>query len=128
MLQYFFTIRRRVRRRRRAPNKAAFETHKDAAKILALQKLELFNKVYNFTYKKVFIKNHTSRWGSCSKLGNINFNYKIALLPDHLTNYVIVHELCHLGQFNHSKAFWELVAKTVPNFRECRMELRHHRA
>lgn len=128
MLRFFFRKIRRIKRRRRKPSKIGFEKYKHAARALVLQKLEKFNAVYNFSYKKIFIKNHTSRWGSCSKLGNINFNYKVVLLPEHLANYVIVHELCHLGQFNHSRAFWELVAKTIPNFRACRQELRHHRA
>ena len=61
------------------------------------------------------------------KKGNINFNYKIALLPVHLADYIIVHELCHLGQFNHSQKFWNLVAKTFPNYLEIRKELKNIR-
>jgi predicted metal-dependent hydrolase len=58
------------------------------------------------------------------RLGNINFNYKIALLPPRLADYIVVHELCHLGEFNHSKAFWDLVAVAIPDYRERRAELR----
>jgi predicted metal-dependent hydrolase len=53
----------------------------------------------------------------------LNFNYKIALLPAHLVDYIIVHELCHLGQMNHSAKFWELVSKTTPNYLALRKEL-----
>jgi hypothetical protein len=64
------------------------------------------------------------RWGSCSKKGNLNFNYKIALLPQRHSDYVIVHELCHLREFNHSKKFWDLVEQAVPNHRALRTELK----
>jgi hypothetical protein len=53
----------------------------------------------------------------------MSFNYRIVLLPDHLRDYVIVHELCHLGEFNHSKEFWNLVARAVPDHRAVRHEL-----
>ena len=91
---------------------------------LATSKLALYNQHYNLPYKNITIKNTKTRWGSCSHRGNLNFNYKIALLPDHLTNYIVVHELCHRGQFNHSQKFWDLVAETIPNHLELRRELR----
>lgn len=71
------------------------------------------------------IRNQKSRWGSCSTKGNLNFNYKLAIIPSHLADYVIVHELCHLGEFNHSQKFWDLVAKTMPGYKEMRNELKH---
>ncbi|MCU0660293.1 MAG: M48 family metallopeptidase [Candidatus Pacebacteria bacterium] len=83
-----------------------------------------FNKVYKFKFNKVSIKNQKTRWGSCSKRGNLNFNYKIALLPEKLAEYVVVHELCHLGQFNHSQKFWNLVAKTMPDYLDIKEELK----
>ncbi len=70
------------------------------------------------------IKNHKTRWGSCSELGNLNFNYKLIFLPDAIVDYIVVHEICHLIEFNHSQDFWRLVARTIPNFRELRHELR----
>jgi len=75
-------------------------------------------KPYNFKINRISIKNTKSRWGSCSKKGNLNFSYKIALLSKDLADYVIVHELCHLGEFNHSKRFWKLVSLTIPNYLE----------
>lgn len=92
---------------------------------LATTKLALFNKHYNFSYKNIVIRNQKTRWGSCSRKGNLNFNYKIALIPEHLADYIIVHELSHLGQFNHSHKFWDLVAETIPNHHELRRELRN---
>lgn len=80
-----------------------------------LQNLKLFDRV-----NRIAIKNTRSRWGSCSKRGDLNLNYKIALLPAQLADYIIVHELCHLGEFNHSKKFWNLVSLAIPNYKELR--------
>ncbi len=87
-------------------------------------RLEYWNKFYNFSYNKITIKNVKSRWGSCSRKGNLNFNYKIALLPQELADYIVVHELCHLGEMNHSSKFWNLVAQTIPEHKELRRQLK----
>ena len=105
-------------------SKAHFLKHKQTALELAQKKVVSFNQFYQFTFKKITIKNQKTRWGSCSKKGNLNFNYKIALLPEKLSDYIIVHELCHLGAFNHSKKFWNLVARMIPNYKELRRELK----
>lgn len=94
------------------------------AKELVQQKLKQYNEMYKLRWNKVTIKDTKTRWGSCSKRGNLNFNYKIAMLPEHLVDYVVVHELCHLGEFNHSQDFWNLVAKAIPEYKECREELK----
>lgn len=98
--------------------------YKEDARMLAEGRLKHFNAMYGFEYKKVYIRNQKTRWGSCSSRGNLNFNYQIALLPAHLSDYVIVHELCHLKELNHGRNFWKLVEETVPNWKECRNELR----
>jgi len=82
------------------------------------------NRPYKFSYNEIHIKNHRTLWGSCSRKGNLNFNYKIIQLPERLADYIIVHELCHLQEFNHSKRFWDLVAQTIPNHVVLRAELR----
>jgi len=99
--------------------------HKEAARVLVHAKIAQFNALYNFPFKRVAIRNQKSRWGSCSKKGNLNFNYKLALLPERLVDYVIVHELCHLAEFNHGKNFWNLVAQTIPDYAARRRELKY---
>lgn len=102
-----------------------YKKFKNQAKQLALEKIEQWNKQYNFVFNKINIKNQKSRWGSCSKKGNLNFNYKIVDLPHRLVDYLVVHELCHLKEFNHNRSFWELVSQTMPDYKVLRSELRH---
>lgn len=118
--------RRRVRRPRRTAraDRPHYLKHKKEARRIILEKVEAINQIYQFPYKKIFIKNQRTRWGSCSSLKNLNFNFKIAFLPEAFLNYVIAHELCHLKEMNHSVRFWALVAQTVPNYRAIRRDLR----
>lgn len=92
-------------------------SYKESARYFVENRISYFNKFYNFEINRIAIKNQKSRWGSCSKKGNLNFNYKIIFLQPQMADYLIVHELCHLGQFNHSKKFWQLVQKTIPNYK-----------
>lgn len=101
---------------------AVREARRDVA-----ERLVRLNREYGYKIGKVAIRKQKSRWGSCSQKGNLNFNVRIVFLPDHLRDYVIVHELCHLGEFNHSKVFWDLVARTVPDWKTRRKELHRYR-
>jgi hypothetical protein len=102
-----------------------FTTSKrEQARTLVENRLSYINKFYNFKINRIAIKNTTTRWGSCSSKGNLNFNYKIIYLKPHLADYLIVHELCHLGELNHSKKFWALVSKTVPDYDRINKELK----
>ena len=98
--------------------------HREAARSLATIKVKHWSKIYNFDFKKISIRNSKTRWGSCSKKGNLNFNFKIVHLAEPLLDYLIVHELCHLQEFNHSKKFWALIAQTIPNYKALRKELK----
>ena len=100
--------------------------HKEEAYTLTRERVEHFDILYKFSYNKISIKNQRTRWGSCSRKGNLNFNYKILFLPPALRDYVIFHELCHLKEFNHSKGFWDLVTRVIPNYSEIRTELRRN--
>jgi len=90
---------------------------------LVMKKIAKVNAVYNFPFRRVTIKNQKTRWGSCSLQGNLNFNYKIIFLPDRAAEYLVAHELAHLEEYNHSKDFWRLVERAVPDYREQRQEL-----
>jgi predicted metal-dependent hydrolase len=118
----FRRIRRRVVRRR-APTKRYIE-HKEAARALVHARLEALNAHYGFAYNRVAIKDARSRWGSCSQKKNLNFNYRLVFLPAHLVDYIVVHELCHLKEFNHGPSFWTLVAEVVPEYKACIRELK----
>ncbi len=107
----------------RVGRRAHYLTHKETARTLVHARIAHLNQYYQVPIRKVFIKNHRSRWGSCSSKGNLNFNYRVALLPQELVDYVVAHELCHLKEFNHSQKFWELVAQTVPAHKELRRQL-----
>lgn len=81
------------------------------------RRLPDYNQQYGFVYNRVAIRNQGTRWGSCSSKKNLNFNYRLCLLSPDLADYIIVHELCHLGEMNHSRRFWALVAKTFPDYK-----------
>ncbi len=95
---------------------------------LAKQRLAHFNSHYNFTYKKITIRDQNSRWGSCSNSGTLSFNYRIIYLEDALQDYVFVHELCHLKEMNHAQSFWDLVGETIPNYKYLRRKLKRYEA
>ncbi|MBI5870529.1 MAG: M48 family metallopeptidase [Actinobacteria bacterium] len=74
-------------------------------------------------FEKAIIGNQQTRWASCSPKRTISLNQKLLFLPPHLVRYVLVHELCHIRQLNHSRRFWSLVARHEPSWREHRREL-----
>ncbi len=105
-------------------SRADYLIKKEIARKVISQRLNKLNKFYNFKYKRISIRNQKTRWGSCSRRGNLNFNYRLIYLSDKLFDYVLVHELCHLIEMNHSVKFWQLVAKTVPDYKQMRLALR----
>lgn len=78
----------------------------------------------NFSPKKIMIKKLKTRWGSCSCNGSISFNFKLMMMKKSLIDYVIVHELCHLRELNHSKNFWKQVQNILPDYSVYRKELK----
>jgi predicted metal-dependent hydrolase len=104
--------------------KADYLRYKERASIFIAGKVRQLNTVYGYHYRKINVKNQKTRWGSCSRGGNLNFNYKILFLPEKMQDYIIAHEICHLKEFNHSKNFWALVARTVPDHAAVRKELK----
>lgn len=95
----------------------------EALKVIP-ERVEYFAKVIGVTYGKITIRNQKTRWGSCSSKGNLNFNCLLMLAPPEVLDYVVVHELCHRKQMNHSKAFWLEVEKVLPDYKEVRKWLK----
>lgn len=98
--------------------------HKEHARIMVHERLAHFAPLYGFTFGRISIKNMSSRWGSCSAKGNLNFHYKVVELPPDLLDYLIVHELCHRKEMNHGPHFWALVERTIPEYQAARKRLR----
>lgn len=82
------------------------------------KRVSYFAKQIGVTYGKITIRNQKTRWGSCSSKGNLNFNCLLMLTPPEVIDYVVVHELCHRKEMNHSKAFWAEVERVLPNYKE----------
>lgn len=97
---------------------------RERARQLVYARLEHFAALYELSYAGVSIRDQKSRWGSCSAKKHLSFNYRIVLLPPELADYLIVHELCHLAEMNHSARFWEMVRRVVPEYRERAKALR----
>lgn len=82
------------------------------------KRVSYYAKQIGVTYGKITIRNQKTRWGSCSSKGNLNFNCLLMLTPSEVIDYVVVHELCHRKEMNHSVAFWAEVEKVIPNYKE----------
>ena len=79
-------------------------------------RVEHFAQQLKVTYGRITIRTQRSRWGSCSSKGNLNFNCLLALVPEDVLDYIIVHELCHRKHMNHAPAFWTEVARLLPDY------------
>jgi predicted metal-dependent hydrolase len=89
------------------------------ARIIA-DRLPTLARRFNVTYNKISIKNQKSRWASCSKNGNLNFNLLLVAAPSNVIDYVMIHELMHLIEFDHSQQFWQLVREADPDYKKHR--------
>ena len=104
----------------------AISGYRIAAERELLPRLEFYQHVLGLHPEKVRIRDQKKRWGSCSARGSINLNWRLILAPPAISDYVIVHELCHLKELNHSGRFWNLVAGAVPDHKSRRAWLREH--
>ena len=91
---------------------------RERAKSVLTQRTAYFARQIGVTYGRITVRDQKTRWGSCSQTGNLNFNFRLILAPLEVLDYVVVHELCHRRQMNHSTQFWQEVAQVLPDYRK----------
>ena len=91
---------------------------RERAKSVLAQRTAYFARQVGVTYGRITVRDQKTRWGSCSQTGNLNFNFRLILAPPEVLDYVVVHELCHRRQMNHSAQFWQEVAHVLPDYRK----------
>ena len=129
-LRFLEKHRQWVEKRLLPPQPPLTEAERNALKALAAQRIpervRHFAPLVGVEYGRISLRFQHSRWGSCSSLGNLNFNCLLLLAPEPVLDYVIVHELCHRLEPNHSKAFWAQVARIIPDYAQQRKWLRQN--
>lgn len=116
--------------KRQAERHIVTEEERKAGIALALERIPERVRYYagrmGVTYSRITIREQKTRWGSCSSKGGLNFNWKLVLMPEEVLDYVVVHELAHRKEMNHSKAFWAVVEAEMPDYRQWREWLAAH--
>ena len=84
---------------------------------MVTERVQYYAPFIGVTYNQIAIRAQHTRWGSCSSKGNLNFNCLLALVPTEVLDYIVVHELCHLKELNHSDRFWDEVGKILPDYK-----------
>ena len=90
---------------------------REKARAVVTEKVQYYAPLIGVTYNQIAIRAQHTRWGSCSSKGNLNFNCLLALVPPEVLDYVVVHELCHRKELNHSERFWNEVTKILPDYK-----------
>lgn len=96
------------------------------AKQVIPEKVAYYARLMGVSYGRISIRKQKSRWGSCSREGNLNFNCLLIMAPPEVLDYVVVHELCHRIEMNHSAKFWAQVEQVIPEYRTYRKWLKEH--
>ncbi len=109
---------------RQEQEKRHYHKHRERAQQIISSRVKELATRLKIGYNKVSIRNQKTRWGSCSAKGNLSFNYRLIFLDSELMDYVIIHELCHRLEFNHSPKFWQLLSDYSPNYQELRSKLK----
>ena len=97
---------------------------REIARTELIPRLHALAQIHELRLGRVAIRNQRSRWGSCARSGNIALNFRLIQMPPDVCDYVLLHELMHMRQQNHSRRFWKLVAAACPAYRECERWLR----
>lgn len=100
--------------------------YKKQANLIINERINSYANIIGVEPAKIRIKEQKHRWGSCSGKGNLNFNWHLAMAPEQIIDYVIVHELCHLKRLDHSQVFWGLVEAVLPDYQNRRRWLKKY--
>ena len=98
----------------------------ETARDIFARKTAYYARIMGVTYGRITIREQKTRWGSCSAAGNLNFNWRLILAPEPVLDYVVVHELAHRREMNHSKAFYDIVRSVLPDYKEAQKWLRRN--
>ena len=109
-----------------APDAATRRHYISIARDIFTQKVAYYAEIMNVTYGRISIKEQKTRWGSCSSKGNLNFNWRLIFAPGDVLDYVVVHELAHRREMNHSKAFYAIVESVLPDYKTRQKWLREN--
>jgi len=96
------------------------------ARIILKEKVDYFSQIMGLKYNRITIKDQKTRWGSCSNLNNLNFNYRIIMAPENIMDYLVVHELSHIKHMNHSREYWEYLGQWIPDYKTKRRYLKEN--
>lgn len=96
------------------------------ARVILTDRTDYYKAMVGVDYKRLRIGDQKTRWGSCSSKGTISYNWRLILMPEEIMDYVVVHELCHLREMNHSRKFWEYVSKIMPDYESKRKWLKEN--
>lgn len=119
-------VYRRVRRARRCLRPSP--SQREAARARITERAAHWAAALGVEYKRIAIKSQRTLWASCSRRGNLNFNWRLASAPPEVLDYIVIHELCHLKEMNHSRRFWAHVAAACPGYKDIRRWLRRNTA
>lgn len=98
----------------------------ELARDIFTRKVSWYARIMGVTYGRIAIREQKTRWGSCSSKGNLNFNWRLIFAPPEVLDYVVVHELAHRREMNHSKAFYNIVESVLPDYKKSRRWLREN--
>ncbi len=129
--KWFLMEKRRQARESRPPadyeeNPALEKKYRELARRRITERAGYYGAQMGVSYERISIRAAKTRWGSCSGRGNLNFHWKLVLMPPEVLDYVVVHELAHRKEMNHSPRFWKEVEKVLPDYRQRREWLKKY--
>jgi hypothetical protein len=113
-----------VPRDRRSPRRVLEQWYRQQAHELVGAFVAKINEKLRYRVNRIFIRDQKSKWGACSSQRNLSFNWRLVMAPLDVIRYVVIHELCHLEEFNHTRRFWSLVQRECPDYARHREWLR----